>query len=242
MSTRHHQRQPDDILVDGFIAHMFSPQDACTFFTILLKIPDFRPHLSYSLGVWYMNYVQQSSPGLPTQLSLDFSTRTTEGTVVPQRRWLPADEVDIRRHVLEATLQLPVFFVNRNGGVGFWLPDILEGRDGDLYNRNSHASLGGRTTTHIGVNWPGHAYWRRQIPIRDETYLRNPITVGRFMRHVGTSVNNFINHCLASGPGTDPRWRIAHQGITQHHVKVIGAVHVSAGSWQPIIQLTGYVL
>jgi hypothetical protein len=28
----------------------------------------------------------------------------------------------------------------------------------------------------------------------------------------------------------------------QRDVKVIGAVHISAGSWMPIVQLTGYVL
>ena len=85
-------------------------------------------------------------------LPLDYSVRTTQGTVVPQRRWTPADEVDIRRHVEEATLQLPVFFVNRQGGVGFLLTDILQGHDHDLYNRDGQASLGGRATTHIRIN------------------------------------------------------------------------------------------
>jgi len=146
-----HLDTADDILVDGFLAHMFSPQGAYAFFALLLRIPDFRSHVSYSRGVWYMNHVQPSS-GLPTQLPLDFSARTSEGTVIPQRRWTPADEVEIRRYVQGATLQLPVFFVNRNGGVGFWLPDILEGRDHDLCNRDSQAILGGRTTTHIRIN------------------------------------------------------------------------------------------
>ena len=42
---------------------------------------------------------------------------------------------------------------------------------------------------------------------------------------------------------TDPRWQIgAGGGITQEHVKVIGVIHVSAGSWMPIIQLTRYVI
>ena len=41
--------------------------------------------------------------------------------------------------------------------------------------------------------------------------------------------------------GADPRWCIGPQGFTQRHVKVIGAVHVSAGTWMPIIQLTEYV-
>ncbi len=43
--------------------------------------------------------------------------------------------------------------------------------------------------------------------------------------------------------GTDPKWQIGgHGGITQGEVKVIGAIHVSAGSWMPIIQLTRYVI
>ena len=42
---------------------------------------------------------------------------------------------------------------------------------------------------------------------------------------------------------TDPRWQIGGMdGITQDHVKIIGAIHVSAGSWMPIIQLTRYVI
>ena len=38
----------------------------------------------------------------------------------------------------------------------------------------------------------------------------------------------------------DPNWRIGKEEITQRHVKIIGAVHVSAGTWMPIIQLTEY--
>ncbi len=91
-------------------------------------------------------------------LPLDFSVRTTQGTVVPQRRWTPADEVDVRRYVAGATLQLPVYFVNRNGGIGFWLPDILQGRVHDLYHGDREAPLGGRATTHLRINVSSHTY------------------------------------------------------------------------------------
>lgn len=150
-----------DILVDGFLANTFSPQDANTFFALLLKTPGFLQYyrVTYSRGVWYITqnvpHVQRPSVGIQTQnppLALDFSVKETQGTVVPQRRWFPGDEVDFRRFVIEAALQLPIFFVNRNGGVGFWLPDILHCRDHDLYNRDSEASLGGVTTTHIRIN------------------------------------------------------------------------------------------
>ena len=85
-------------------------------------------------------------------LPLDYNVCTTQGTVVPQRRWTPADETDVRRYVASAALQLPVYFVNRNGGVGFWLPDILQGRDHDLYHGDREAPLGGRATTHLRIN------------------------------------------------------------------------------------------
>jgi hypothetical protein len=160
-------------------------------------------------------YFSPPQPGVPIQnslLPLDYSITTTQGTVVPQRRWTPADEIDVRRYVESATLQLPVYFVKQNGRIGFWLPDILQGRDQDLYDGHGEAPLGGRATTHLRLNvsshtlmlaakfspiylrqWPGCDFWKRQIPIRDETHSRNPITRARFMRHVGTSVDKFFN-------------------------------------------------
>jgi hypothetical protein len=47
---------------------------------------------------------------------------------------------------------------------------------------------------------------------------------------------------MANGHVAYPGWEVGAHGITQNHVKIIGAVHVSAGSWMPIMQLTGYVL
>jgi hypothetical protein len=46
---------------------------------------------------------------------------------------------------------------------------------------------------------------------------------------------------MENSHGTDPRWKIGPHGITQEHVKIIGAVQVSAGSWMPILQLSYYV-
>ena len=153
--------QASDILVSSFIAYMFSPQDAHNFLALLLRTQDFLRHyrISYSQSVWY---IMQNPPyfpppplGIPPQnlmLPLDYNVCTTQGTVVPQRRWTPADETDVRRYVASAALQLPVYFVNRNGGVGFWLPDILQSRDHDLYHGDREAPLGGRATTHLRIN------------------------------------------------------------------------------------------
>ena len=130
---------------------------------LLLRTPPrqyFLPYYSivYHQCAWYVtdnvNLVQGRSPGVPLQNFplLDYCIRAAQGTVVPQRRWNPADEVDVRRHVESAVLQLPTFFVNRNGSLGFQLLDILRGSNHDLHNANSFASLGGRTTTYIRIN------------------------------------------------------------------------------------------
>ena len=130
---------------------------------LLLRTPPYQHFLRYygivyHQSAWYLthnaNLVQGTSPGVPLQSTplLDYSSRATPGTVVPQRRWTPTDEVDHRRHVDGAALELPIFFVNRNGGIGFWLPDILRGRDRDLYNADKFAPLGGRATVQIRIN------------------------------------------------------------------------------------------
>ena len=129
----------------------------------LLRTPTPQSFLRY-YGVVYrqdawlitrnVNLMQGESPGVPFQTSLfmDYNIGGNYGTVVPQRRWKPADEVDDRRHVELAVLRLPVFFVNHNGSIGFRLPDILRGGNGDLHNANSFAPLGGKTSTVIRIN------------------------------------------------------------------------------------------
>ena len=42
--------------------------------------------------------------------------------------------------------------------------------------------------------------------------------------------------------GCEARWRIGPGAITKNDVIIIGAVHVSQGSWQPILQLNRHVV
>ncbi|KAF8261602.1 hypothetical protein EI94DRAFT_1745588 [Lactarius quietus] len=255
MSSHQRITVASDVVVDGFVARTFSPEDSTNYFMLLLRTSPSQNYLQYygiihHQDAWYLthntNLVQGTSPGVPLQSTplLDYSSGATHGTVVPQRRWSPTDEVDFRRHVEGAVLELPIFFVHRNGSVGFPLPDISRGCDRELRNANGFAPLGGRTITHIRISWPGYKYWKRQIATRDETHARDPITMARFMKHVGMSVDKFFRECMLNGiVSTDPRWQIGmHGGITQGEVKVIGAIHVSAGSWMPILQLTRYVI
>ena len=177
----HVQLETSGILVDGFIALTFSPRDAEHFFALLLGTRDFLRHyrISYLQGIWYMMqippYFLPPPAGVPTQNSLqplDFSVAATQGTVVPQRRWTPADEIDVRRYVASAALQLPVYFVKQNGELGFWLPDILQGRDDDLYDGHGEAPLGGKTTTYIHLDVSSHTL---MLVAKILIYVRTPV-------------------------------------------------------------------
>ena len=149
-----------DLLVDGFIARTIATEDVVNYFVLLLRTQHFLQHyrIVHHQGAWYItrnsNLVQGPSPGVPHQPIplLDYSMRATDGTVVPQQRWTPADGIDIRRHIANPELELPIFFVNRNGSLGFRLPDIFRGCDRDLHNANSFAPLGGKVTTLVRIH------------------------------------------------------------------------------------------
>ncbi|KAI0272473.1 hypothetical protein BC834DRAFT_348809 [Gloeopeniophorella convolvens] len=151
------------------------------------------------------------------------------GTVVPQSLWMPQHGNDLRRHVVEAALQLPIFFVHPNGTLGIPVLDstVNTPQTVTLRNGNLRAPLGGKVTTYIRIQWPGYEPFQRQIQIKDETPEHNQITIAKFAQHVSRSVDVFL---LKGSLGGSLGGRI------------IGAIQASAGCWMPILQLTGYVM
>ena len=108
--------------------------------------------------------------------------------------------------------------------------------------------------------WPGYDVWKRQRQARDDTYRRDPITLAKFAQHVGRCVSELLQVCYTEPrwcrlltvliskqdyeerPTLDPKWRIGRGGILPNEVLVLGAVHVSSGTWQPILALTKVVM
>ncbi|KAF8269740.1 hypothetical protein EI94DRAFT_1573312, partial [Lactarius quietus] len=158
--------------------------------------------------------------------------------------WSPQSAIDRRQYVEQAKLQIPVFFENKDGGLGVSLGASSGGQWHALRDENDPAPLGQKTTTHIRIFWPGYKEFKRQIPIRDESRARNPITMAKFVAQVGRTLNTFLQVCELDSGRNDDRskiWRIGPCGIQHSDIVVIGAVHVSAGSWMPILQLNRYV-
>jgi len=237
---------PVTLLVDGYISQCFSPQQAEAFFLFLLKNNSFYAAAYYpgrQSGYFIVNSV-------PPHIHVQFPNPRSwiidrgpvnYGTVVPQGLWVPHTNTDRRQHVAEAPLQMPIFFEDTNGTLGITLEAAASGRCHGLLDAQCFAPLGNKTTTHIRVAWPGYFEFRRQVQTRDETSHRNPITLYRFAYHIGRSVDAFLQNRRPDGGHPDPRWRIGEGRILPQDIIIIGAIHVSSGSWQPILQLNRYI-
>lgn len=73
------------------------------------------------------------------------------GTVVPQSLWIPSNVTDRTRHVQDAELQLPIFFLNMDGRLGLPLDAAVIGRCDTLSNAQFPAPLGPQVTTYIRI-------------------------------------------------------------------------------------------
>ncbi|KAI9463697.1 hypothetical protein BJY52DRAFT_931878 [Lactarius psammicola] len=227
------------LLVDGYVSQTCQSRRAEQYFLALLKSPAIPPIMTLSY------------PGRESHFFFDPSSQLLDravvnrGTVVPQTMWSPHTVTDKRQHVEAALLQRPIFFEGGDGRLGLSLEASAAGRCHGLHNAQEFAPLGLKSTTHIRIVWAGYKDFKRQVQIRDETSVQNPITIARFAHHVGRSVDAFLKACEPDPGSTDSRrelWRIGQGGIQRSDIIVIGAIHVSAGSWMPILQLSRYIL
>ncbi|KAI9439457.1 hypothetical protein BJY52DRAFT_1088348, partial [Lactarius psammicola] len=74
--------------------------------------------------------------------------------------------------------------------------------------------------------WPGYKEFKRQIPTREPTSVHNPIDMARFARQIGRTVDAFLQVRLPMPPHEE----------NGSDIIIIGVVHVSAGSWMPVMQ------
>ncbi|KAH9034899.1 hypothetical protein EDB85DRAFT_966951 [Lactarius pseudohatsudake] len=235
------------LLVDGYISQTFQSRRAEQYFLDLRKskyIPPieivFYPDREGHFFLVGRQVLEQPTPSL----LLD-RTVVDRGTVVPQTMWTPHTITDKKQHVEEAVLQMPIFFEGVDGRLGLTLEASAAGRCHGLRNALQVVPLGQNSTTHIRIAWLGYKDFKRQVQIRDETSKHSPISISRFAHHIGRSVDTFLK-AYEPDPGcTDDRrkmWEIGPCGIRRNDIMVIGAIHVSAGSWMPILQLSRYIL
>ncbi|KAI9454395.1 hypothetical protein BJY52DRAFT_1122811, partial [Lactarius psammicola] len=215
------------LLIDGYIAHTFHSRRAEQYFLGLLKSDSIPPikTLSYPGREGHFFLTPDPSSRL-----LDRAV-VNSGSVVPQEMWPLRNVHDMKRYVVQVSLRMPIFFEGVDGRLGLSLEAAAAGRCHGL--RNAQEFIPTRaysSTTHIRILWPGYKNYKRQVQIRDDTSAHNPITISRFVHHIGRSVDAFL------------KWQIGPGGIQRSDIIVIGAIHVSAGSWMPILQLGRYIV
>jgi hypothetical protein len=241
------------LLVDGYISQTFRSRAAEQYFLNLLKLTAIPTHATSPI-TWregYFFFVYSVPPHVPRSLNPPARWAIDRcivdgGTIVPQTMWSPGSPVARRLNVEKALLQMPIFFEDKNGILGLSLGASIDDGCHVLRDANDPAPLGPKTTAHIRILWPGYKDYKRQIPIRDESVARNPITMAKFVRHVGRTVDTFLQVCEVDSECNDERreqWQIrpGPGGIQGSDIIIIGAVHISAGSWMPIMQLNRYI-
>jgi len=117
------------LLIDGYVSQTFKSRAAEQYFLNLLKSTSIPPHatLSYSGREGYFFFVSSVPPHIPARFPnppgrwlLDRSI-VDRGTVVPQTMWCPNSVVARRQNIDRAKLQMPIYFEDENGGLGFSL-------------------------------------------------------------------------------------------------------------------------
>ncbi|KAF8274597.1 hypothetical protein EI94DRAFT_1825553 [Lactarius quietus] len=241
----------ESLLIDGYISQSFQSRRAQEYFLNLLKITSIPAIETWSYPdreghFFVVGYAIRHVLDHPSDASrlLD-RTVVNRGTVVPQTMWCPHAATDKRQYVEEAVLHMPIFFEGVDGKLGLSLEASAMGRCNGLRNAQQFAPLGNKSMTCIRIIWPGYKEFKRQVQTRDETIEHNPITLSRFAQHIGRSVDAFLKTrqpVLGTSDNRHEKWRIGPRGIQPSDIIVIGAIHVSAGSWMPILQLNRYIL
>ncbi|KAI0031274.1 hypothetical protein K488DRAFT_86964 [Vararia minispora EC-137] len=223
-------------LAYGYVASSFGYQDAAQYFGHLLKLrcsdwvaisgADGRYG---ELIVLDLRPVHNTlSPGHPViGVSMDLDSRchsVPQDCVLAQRIWRPQSELDYHRHVSDAALERPIFFLHNNGRLGLAVASTLSGDFSTLRSVSQPVNMGGKTTTTVRIHLYGVPAYKCQIHIRDDTPNRAPIVLGRLIRLLGRQVADFLNK---NGMGA--------RGLNSETTIIVGVVQVSAGCWMPIL-------
>ena len=207
-----------DLRVDGYLSYTFTPQAAEIYLAYLFKVDPKRVQAfgAYNWpGAFFvadppMNHCRAQHIGNGRYAWLLDYAIGRYGSVVPQQLWSPQGQGDWRRYVEQARLYIPVFFVNMDGSLGVPVSHAAAGQM-SLRDANEPAPLGDRTTTKIRISvritavnaqsvylhscwsqWPGYTPSEQQVQLRDQTPARNPVTLERFVKHVGSRVRQFL--------------------------------------------------
>ncbi|KAI0060993.1 hypothetical protein BV25DRAFT_821259 [Artomyces pyxidatus] len=242
-----HVPRPDPFL-DGYISNMFGPNGAEFYFSCLLKVPARSLNAVNNIHNWPGAYFVTHAPSPNPQpqaviqqqylFLLDYAVMSGLGTVVPQTIWIPSTQQDWVRHVRDAILEMPIFFVHNDGALGISVVNASAGNSLTLRGINNELRIGpSRTQAQLRMNWPGYPEQSRRISMHQP-----PLTLFKWVRHIGRAVDAALQEYSTLHNQSYPQWAVHAGGITRNEVLIIGVIQVSAGSWMPILQISRHIL
>jgi hypothetical protein len=205
------------LLIDGYIAHMFDPRGAEQYHVVLLRRePRFIQWYTSDTGPPDI-FFASPPPGQDTNQhdwAIDYVVRDT-GSVIPQQIWHPRKPADAQRYVYHEQLRPPIFFVHRNGAdLGIPLTEAAAGNCMHLRGADQVASIGTSTHTQIRINvspirtllcgtltirmcpsqWCGYQYleWSDQIMTQKQPPARETISLEKFAKYIAGKVLKFM--------------------------------------------------
>jgi hypothetical protein len=146
---------------EGFLTKMFGRRDAAFFIESLLKVDAGDVYLVGCVPGWHNALMAQTASIHDTRVdAFDPHNRPLwlldiipppMNHVVPQKIWTPPNQSDWRRYVEQASLRMPVFFIQNDGGIGLPLTRALAGDRASLRFADMPAPLGGGHSTQIRI-------------------------------------------------------------------------------------------
>ncbi|EIM80483.1 uncharacterized protein STEHIDRAFT_162898 [Stereum hirsutum FP-91666 SS1] len=215
------------LLTDGYVARTFGTNTARQHFRDYLK-RDIESLDVYYDGQGRCYFLKANSLGYPhPTIRLDHYAEAPH-LIVTQFYWLPRTTTDFDRYVWAPQLGNTIFFGLPGKGRGLSVTDAAAGNCLDIPGREAYFSPVAKASTQIRVLWPGYPELQRQVQTRDETPAKNPIRLEKFIQHIGRTVDSFLAHTVVlNGRG---------YRITKNDILILGAVQVSSGSWQALLQ------
>ncbi|KAG9312928.1 hypothetical protein JVU11DRAFT_6362 [Chiua virens] len=174
------------------------------------------------------------------QIIVDAVVVTGTDEFVPQTLYKPFTEADKERYLERVLLFPPIIFMTREPSEwGISLEDALNGRNSYLVGKDDAVLQDCGPSVSIRINWPGYPSFKRQIPSRNWSKTKDPITKGKLAQNLAKTTARFIEK-MSNKPmevGADRCWKVGSQHIKLQDLVLVSLHHVSKGSWQPQFRL-----
>ena len=139
----------------SYIARTVGAEHAPRYFSQLVHVDEHTFHLVVLNEIFWLLYPAVEGVRPTTYIDnrpawlLDYMVRGV-GTVVPQRLWTPTSASDAQRYGT-TPLNMPIFFVQKDGALGLPLNQAAAGNCAALLNARAPAPVGQCSTTTIRI-------------------------------------------------------------------------------------------